>query len=98
MEVHKANNLQELSGLLNGSAKEFLTPNGSSAPNGSVKLNLSSPKPGHPPGGAGRGGAGRGGAGRGGAGRGRIGFTRFHSTDSTTAFLPPLSPQTKAIH
>ena len=27
----------------------------------------------------------------------RIGFTRFHSTNSTTAFLAPLSPQTKAI-
>ena len=55
VELHKANNLQQPSGLLNDSAKEFLIPNGSSAPNGSVNLNipghalhdLSSPKPGH---------------------------------------------------
>ena len=41
VEVYKANTLQEPCGLLNGSAKEFLTPNESSAPDGSVKLNIS---------------------------------------------------------
>ena len=40
VEVHKANKLQESSGLLNDSADKFLTLNGSSAPDGSVKLNI----------------------------------------------------------
>ena len=39
-EIFKSNNLQEPSGLPNGSAKEFLTPNESSASNGSVRLNI----------------------------------------------------------
>ena len=40
VEVHKANNFHEPSRLLNGSAKDFVIPNGSSAPNGSVKLRI----------------------------------------------------------
>ena len=40
MKVQKASNLQEPSRFTNGSAKDFLIINGSSAPNGSVELNV----------------------------------------------------------
>ena len=39
-EKQKATNLQKASGLLNSFAEEFVTPNGPSAPNGFVKLNI----------------------------------------------------------
>ena len=39
LDLHKANNLQGLSGHLDSSGKEFLTPRGSSAPNGSLEQN-----------------------------------------------------------